>query len=362
MSEGPGGDARQGAQCLHAPGPLDRLPPPTAWAVLLVVVALIIAGLVTSLAAKPITRRDSTNDAGLYARVIDRVRAGESYYSATVSEQRLGGYPLRPFVAVRPPLLTLSMAKLPTAESRRAAVGLLAILTFGAWAWRLLALRLEPLKFTLALIALASGIVPAFASQAYLFHEVWAGLLVALSLAVYRRNAWAPSLAIGLLAVLTRELAFPYLGVMAMFAVFERRWGEAAAWIVAMAVFAVALGLHAAAVGATTTLADPASQGWLGLDGLAGALRTAQWNVLGQLAPKGTIALLFPLALLGLLGWPDERGSRAAFLVFGYAAGFCVVGRPDTSYWGLLIAPLWPLGLITAGPALKTLMARARGG
>ena len=62
-------------------------------------------------------------------------------------------------------------------------------------------------------------------------------------------------------------------------------------------------------------------------------------------------ALVLPPALLGLLFWSGGgggRGARTAFVVLGYALGFCFIGRPNNDYWGLIIAPLWPLGLAEA--------------
>src|SRR3546814_12079814 len=44
-------------------------------------------------------------DHALYARIAQRVAAGESYYTAAAAEHRSGHYPLRPFVTVRLPTL-----------------------------------------------------------------------------------------------------------------------------------------------------------------------------------------------------------------------------------------------------------------
>jgi hypothetical protein len=41
-------------------------------------------------------------------------------------------------------------------------------------------------------------------------------------------------------------------------------------------------------------------------------------------------------------------------------AGFCIVGRPDNDYWGLLLAPLWPLGLLQADRAAAGLWRACR--
>ena len=161
-------------------------------------------------------------------------------------------------------------------------------------------------------------------------------------------GAWGASLAVGLLAALLRELAAPYLLVMALFALLEGRRGEAAAWAAALAAFAVALAVHAHAVGQVTTPADLHSPGWLGLGGWPFVLSTARWTALTALGPPWVAALLLPAAGLGLLAMPGPLGRRAAAVALGYMAGFLVVGRADNAYWGLLVAPLWPLGLAQA--------------
>lgn len=73
------------------------------------------------------------------------------------------------------------------------------------------------------------------------------------------------------------------------------------------------------------------------------------------------MAVAAPLALLGLGAWRDPLGKRVALVVFGYIAAFLVVGRPENSYWGLLIAPIWPLGLLQASQVVAFVARRPRG-
>ena len=95
------------------------------------------------------------------------------------------------------------------------------------------------------LIALVTGALPAVAPQAPYLHEVWAGLLISLSLALRRPERFGLAVAAGLAAVLIRELAAPYLVVMAVTALAGRHWREAAAWALALLLFAAALAFHA---------------------------------------------------------------------------------------------------------------------
>ena len=86
-------------------------------------------------------------------------------------------------------------------------------------------------------------------------------------------------------------------------------------------------------------------------------LHLAQLNMALMQAPLWVAALVLPPALLGLLFWSGGgggRGARTAFVVLGYALGFCFIGRPNNDYWGLIIAPLWPLGLAEADRIMPT--------
>ena len=50
---------------------------------------------------------------------------------------------------------------------------------------------------------------------------------------------------------------------------------------------------------------------------------------------------------------------RAALIVYGYFGSFSIIGRPDNLYWGLLISPLLPLGVVLSPLALRDLIVRA---
>jgi hypothetical protein len=335
---------------------------PRLAALLLAIAALLIAaGLALNLQPVPAAAPGQGLDALLYKRIVQDVAAGQSFYTAAPRELRRAGYPLRPFMAIRPPLLAVSLARLPNETTRRGVVAALAVVTLAAWGWRLRGLwAREPVRYIWALTLLAAGLAPALVGSAYLFHEVWAGLLIALSLALHRPRRWALSLLVGLAAALLRELALPYLAVMALFALWEGRRGEAAAWVAAVGVALAALGGHAMAAAAVTTPLDLRSPGWLGLGGWPFVLQTAQWNSIVSLSPVWLAPLLFPLALLGLLFAPGGLGRRVCVIVLGFAVGVCFVGRSDNSYWGLVIAPLWPLGLVAIDEAVRTLVSRAR--
>jgi hypothetical protein len=192
-----------------------------------------------------------------------------------------------------------------------------------------------------------------------LFHECWAGLLIALSLALRTERRFAAAVMVGLAAAVIRELAMPYLLVMVALALAERRRGEAMAFSAALAISLAALGLHAAAVTALTTAHDLASPGWVKLGGWPFVMATAQWNLLALLLGKGAAAVIVPAALIGALAWTDATGLRLAALLIGYTLGFMVIGQPNDFGWGFVVAPLIGVGLALAPLAVADLTRRA---
>lgn len=327
---------------------------PGALVILLALVALIVIGINAGgqYRVKKL-KPGGPNDATLYRTVIDAVHAGTPYYVAAAEAQRRGGYPLRPFVTTRLPTLATAMAVLPNEQVRRGVLGALQVAVVLAWGWRLLREGVGTASALAGAVLVATGVGVAAMPGAYPFHEAWAGLLIALSLALRRPGRWGASLALGLLAALTRELAAPYLLVMAVLAWRDGQRREALAWVAAIALVALALVAHAQAVAAVVLPGDLSSQGWLRAGGWPFVVRTARWNglLIGQ--PQWMIALAAPPAMAALAFWRGPLGERLALTVLGYAAAFMVVGRPENHNWGLLIAPLWPLGLLLAPAMLR---------
>lgn len=331
-----------------------------AAAALALIAALVLLGVLGGAVRYAPGAGPPANDHVLYERVIAEVASGAPYDQAAVRDQRQAGYPVRPFITVRLPTLAVALAALPDVAARRAAAEILAVAVVVAWIWRWRSFAARPVGFSLAVLLLAGSALPAFAPYGYSLHELWAGDLIALSLVCHRQDRWGASLALGLLAVAVRELAAPYLLAMAAMALVERRRAEGAAWVAALAAFAIGLALHAGAVRALVGPADASSPGWLVLGGWPFLLSAVTWNGALLLAPGWLVALVAPFALAGCLSAPGPLGRRLALVVTGYAFAFLIAGRPDNAYWGLMIAPLWPLGLIFVGPALRTLAAAAR--
>jgi hypothetical protein len=314
---------------------------------ILAAVLLMALGLVGGAAPDRALQQAGPTDLGLYADAVQAARHPSTWYAAVTAEQRAQGYPLKPFVAVRPPTLAVLLAALPDVAARRIALDFVALGVLIAWAVRLKA-TLPPLGLGLAVLTLATGLMPVLAAQAYLMHETWAGLLIALSLALRRPGAFGWSLAFALAAALTRELAAPYLLVMAVMALHEGRRREALAWGLALLAFGLLLALHGWQVGLHALPGDRHSQGWLALGGWPFVLHALQWNALLAAGPAWLAAILIPLALAGAAA----SGGRLGLTLLGYVLALLAFGRPENAYWGLILTPLLPLGLIRLATAL----------
>ena len=366
-----GGGGLGGARARSAPGlRLARLPAPVAVVLLLLAVAGAAWGLKSPPAAAPAAPAPGSGsgsgpgaaytDVQLHRAEVAFARDPSTYYARVMDEQRRHDYPMRPFVAVRPPVLAFVLAWLPGGPAGgRALLGALAAAVAGLWTVRLAGPLGAP-GAAAAGLALASGVVAAFTPNGYLMHECWAGLLIALALALHpgdrgARRPWrlAACIAAGLAAGLVRELALPFLGVMALMALVERRPREAGLWLGTIGLCLAALAGHALAVLRHTLPSDP-GLGWVRLGGWGFVLAADRWNAVLALKPW-LPAVLMPVALAGALAWGGPIGRRLGFVLIGYAAGFLVVGRPEDVYWGLMIAPLLPLGwagAIAAGVSL----------
>jgi hypothetical protein len=296
-------------------------------------------------------------DMALYRDILTRVEQGQAYYPAALTAQRINGYPVRPFVTIRSPYLAEFLA---FSGSKALAQAVLFVLAAGVgvlllpwsvvWPWKVRGNGFEaspsPLPIALAVLAILSGLVPVMAGDAYMMHDLWAGLLLAAGLAVWSQARWPLSLILLLLAGLIRELAFPPMLVMLAFAVGNRRWREAAGWSIGIAIFSADMIRHAVILASLTSASDPVSQGWLGLGGLGFVQTALSWNGLVMLTTPLLTALVLPLALLGLSrGLQNGRAVRQFVVVIGYLCGFMIIGRPDNSYWGFLILPLLGHGL-----------------
>ena len=342
---------------LHAPTRLANLSPGTALAVLVGLLLWIAVGLALTPTTNP-TGSPAGGDASLYRQITARVAKGENYYHAVAVEHRASAYPLKPYTAVRPPVLTEIMSRVgPTAADLL--LRLLAIAAAAATVIRLAPDMRAP--FREAAILLAATSAGAFVqSGMWVWHEVWAGLLITFALACRTDKHWVASVAVGLAAALIRELAFPFLIVMAGAAGLDGRKREASAWAGAAAIMLAALAFHWSLVARIAQASDVTSPGWAALGGWRFDLALARQSSLLIALPAWVAALVVPLALLG---WAAKAGGyalRTTAILGLWLGAFLVLGRPDNAYWGFLFAPILPIGLAFAPAALHDLIQAVR--
>ena len=347
---------------LARPSRYATLSPGAARLALAALAALLLAALLALVTPDP-TASGAGGDRGpgdlaLYAAIVDGVRAGGNYYAVAADALRTGGYPLRPFVTFRLPTLAVVQAGLPP-PLIGALLYALAAGAIVAWHLRLRAALRRPLARVVALLLFAAGALAGWQAQLAGFHEIWAGLLIALSLARWRPERWGEAVGWALVAAVIRETAVLYLVVMtaAAWRAGDRR--QAVAWAAALAVVALVLAAHAHAVAQVVRPPDPASPGWAGLLGPGYVVRAIRASTALAPLPLAIAAPAVGLALFGWTAWADPLAPRAAATAWAYAALLAVAGRLDTFYWALLVAPVLLMGLAFAPDGLRDLFAAA---
>jgi hypothetical protein len=343
-----------------------------ALAVLALILAMLAAAVWTapSPPRQPVTAPSSANAAGaakpgrdrdleLYETIAGRVRAGESYYTAAIDEQRKGQYPVRPGVAVRLPTLAYMTAWLGTG-GLLALAGLLGLATLAAW-WR--RLGEEPggrERRVIALLLLVVGGLAGLKPQYILVHEVWAGLLLALGGGLHRPGRWRAAWVPVALALAIREHALPFVLLLSALAAWRRDWREAAAWLVLIGLFALALAWHLHEVSLHLLPSDRPSPPWLVVRGLGGWTGNVIESSVLHTLPYRLAAPFVLLPLVGWAGWKSPQGAFYTLLLAGYGVLFMIAGRANNFYWALVVTPAWFVGYAFLPMAVRSLLASAR--
>ena len=336
-----------------------RVQPFVALVILIGTAVLIGYGLLRGQEALSVRGDKSGKDVHLYQAIVKRLHSGESYYVVAGEELRARGYATRPFVNWRPPFLAWFLAALPNPTWGR--LILLSIASM-AWAmWVILFYKAGDHRRTIAVAMLLSVFFPtAYLEVSSYFHEFWAGMIILFTLALYANNHWRLAVLTGSAALLLREISLPFVLVMLGCAVWERRWSEVVCWVFGLTAFALFLIIHASIVTPLLSEADRTNV-WVRWGGWRFVLATAGWNPWLILFDfKWIVAVMFPLALVGLAGWRGRLGYRVALTVIAYILVFMLVGRQDNAYWGMLYAPLVTFGWMMAPAAFYDLWTAAR--
>lgn len=269
-------------------------------------------------------------------------------------ELRRGDYPLKPFIAFRLPTLAVAGAWIGRPGLFILQWGLFAAM-LGVWWVRLDGQFAAKHRRLSAVMLAAAGVAVAVTGRFIYLHEVWAGALIALSLALHRPRRWGWSVAAGAAALAIRELALPYVLLMAALAMWRRSWREFGAWAAVILLFGIAMLLHQAAVAEVVLPTDPSSPGWATLGGWAGMLRT--FYLAGPLRwmPPAAAAPIIILCLFGWASWKSPTGLAATMMYLGYGLAFMLFGRANNFYWGLIVTPAFLVGLAFVPGALSDL-------
>jgi hypothetical protein len=304
--------------------------------------------------------RPRDHDLAVYDAVIARMQAGEGYYDVVLEEHRKVGFPVRPGFAVRLPTLAWLAATLGD-SGLTAAAFVLFVAVVWAW-WRRLSSEpgLEPHR-AVGIALIVFGAVLGLNRYFFVLHELWAGMLLALALALYRPGQrWGWTLALAALALAIREHVLPFVLLAGAMALWWRNWREAAAWLLLAALFLVALIQHHQQIALGVLPGDLPSAPWLVLRGLSGWLSNVVLSSNLRFLPHWLAGPLVALMVLGWSAWATRLGTFATLLFLGYGLAFMIAGRPDNYYWGAVIAPPMFLGLAFAVPGFKSLWQAAR--
>lgn len=306
------------------------------------VVALVALGAIgVSALARPAATVNvptvGSSDVAMFQAVVARMRHGEPYYAAMGDELRRGHYPASQAFNWRTPFLLSALAEVPPMVGRLAGIALCLVLLVVT----VVIMAHQPRTIAATVLFLQSGIlIPIVVPSAYVMAEMWAGVLIGLSICAYIRQRPMIGVTFGLLALFVRELSAPYCLVCTIVAIVNRRWREAAAWLSGALLYAVYYGLHVVEVHShrlSSDLAQPSS--WMELGGLQFLLSKVQFHpwLLSTPVAASVLVLLLLLAGIGATRTPIHvRLTSGVYVLF-----FLVAGKAFNQYWGMVAWPTW---------------------
>jgi hypothetical protein len=316
------------------------LAPWRARLVLVGLLALVLSGLqTTDIVQPPRSESEAIGDAKLGLRIIQRLATGEAYYTVYGDELRRHQYPTRSFLNWRTPLHYELVARL----SLRGAGALLAALALAVVAAGTLAYgKQSTLKSVTAPLLLFGAMLPALLVRpdGLALPEIWAGALIALSLAAYVLERCVLAAVLGVIAVFLRELAVPYALACGLLALHARRRHESMVWVTGGLAFLVYYAFHTVQVAAATQADDLAhSQSWIQWAGLPFVLKTLHTYGWLTIVPPAWTAVAAGAGLLSVFAVSAPVQVRVSLIV--YLLLFSIVGQPFNYYWGYLTAGVW---------------------
>jgi hypothetical protein len=325
--------------------------------IIVLLIALILYGLAVC-HPLPYDKGSKPIDADLkcYQTIVEQIHEGKDYYSAAGHELRRMGYTTASVFNWRLPALAWLLGKLPSLRTGQIIAFILAMTTLLIWMTVFHQNQYAFWQVFFGGLILSGPVIYSLVPGPFLVHEFWAGTLIALSLAAHARGWRYTSVAAGLAALFLRELSLPFVCIMMFLAYIEGWRREALIWFIGILCFGGELLIHWSIVSKLITENDKVLQGgWIVFGGWPFVLNTAQMHPFLILLPPWVIAIILPLALLGLAGWRGAPGIRIACTVGIYVLAFSIVGRSFNIYWGLMYAFVMPLGLLHVPCVLRKL-------
>lgn len=307
---------------------------------------------------------DAPTDRKLYESIVAAMQGSGGrdpvgYYEAVAQQQHAIGAPTSPVFTVREPTLAWLVAAIgeSAAGVLLGVVALVALVlaaqlldsvTDTRWAW-----------YPATLLS-GLGILWLALPGRLWFHEVWAGLLLLVALALLRSRWWCSALPVALLAVIVREMAIVLPVACILVALWRRRLRETVAW---GGVLVLSVGFFAWHAWQVHEQVPPhaTGPGWTGLEGWPFVVNATWFSSPLWLAPVAVAAVLTVLAGLGWTGRLGRTLPEGAVMLLLVAVAVALGGRPDNLYWGALWVPVLALGLVPGVRRLGDLLLVVRG-
>ncbi len=334
---------------------------PRAWlaALLLVFICLtsVSALLPTSHFATYAKSKEDYSDVQLYRDIAGRVSRGENYYDAAAAEQRKHGYPLRPFITVRPP--ALAMITVAIGENIYAKlIGLIGMLATALLGYRIYEQTRSRWFAALCALPICGATIVLGFTKLTMLHECGAAMLLCLAIILRTPERYVGAALTALVAVLIRETAIAVPLMMLIISAFEKKFRETSVWAGVIALFAIYIGGHAWMVSLVVNTADINSPGWGSSLGWAYAVQAVREHSLLALLPPSAATFVLPIALFGWLFWQSPLAIRAFGAVAGYTLMVALFARDNTPYWAIMVTPLLLTGFVVAIPILGSLIVQ----
>jgi hypothetical protein len=281
--------------------------------------------------------RTGASDVAMFQSVIDTMRGGGPYYATMADALQQGHYPMGHSFNWRTPLLLSALASVPTTVATAAAVGL-CVLVFGV---TVVLMARQPRAAAATVVFLQSGVLMTTAvPESRVISEMWAGLLIGLSVCAYIGKRPVIGVFFGVVALFVRELSAPYCVACTIAAIASRRWREAAGWCGGTLLYSAYYMWHLLHIHPYQLSSDlTAASSWLESGGLQCLLSKVQWHSWLLLTPRWAtvVALLLVLAGIAYRKTPAHvRFTSAAYVIF-----FLIAGKASNQYWGMIVWPTW---------------------